>query len=69
MRANGAIESAVVTARRFVDEAHEACDVLLPARPPNALCAAPATLLESATAHNARSEPAGDSLDARAGGE
>jgi hypothetical protein len=48
VRANEGVESAIATARRFVDEAAEACE-LLPASPAtDALRAAPAALLEQA---------------------
>ena len=50
VRANEGVESAVATARRYVDAAEAACDDLPPGAATDALRAAPATLLASAVA-------------------
>jgi geranylgeranyl pyrophosphate synthase len=50
VRANEGVESAVSTARRYVDAAQAACDDLPPGVATDALRAAPATLLASAVA-------------------
>jgi heptaprenyl diphosphate synthase len=50
VRANEGVESAIATARRYVEDAQDACSRLAPGPVSDALFAAPAVLLESATA-------------------
>jgi len=49
VRANEGVESAIATARRYVEAAQDACAELAPGPATTALFAAPAALLESAT--------------------
>ena len=49
VRANEGVESAIATARQYVEAAEQACDDLPPGPATDAMFAAPAALLESAT--------------------